>query len=66
MYNSYRIYHAVRPGYGEPKPLMPLNTQDPQEYIEKCLNCPIDGDCNKKSNRCPIKKKKVERIGNND
>ena len=37
--DPYGIRHAVRPGYGEPEPVAPVSTRDPQWAIDRCLGC---------------------------
>lgn len=55
--DPYEIRHAIKPGYGEPFSPEPISTRDPQEYVDKCLNCPVEGGCNSALAKCPLNPK---------
>lgn len=63
--DPYGIRRAIKPGYGEPLSPEPVNTYDPQEYVDKCLNCPVIGDCSPALIECPLNPKSHTR-GNKD
>lgn len=64
--DPYGIRHAIKPGYGEPLSTDPVNTYDPQEYVDKCLSCPVIGDCNSGLIECPLNPKSRTRDGKDE
>lgn len=39
--DPYSIRHVVKPGYGEPEPVEPVRTRDPQPAVNRCLDCTV-------------------------
>lgn len=49
----YGIRHIIKPGYGEPEPVEPVSTRDPQYAINRCLSCIAErcsGECKPNQN----------------
>lgn len=64
--DPYGIRHAIKPGYGEPLSSEPIDTHDPPEYVDKCLSCPVIGDCNSALIECPLNPKSRARDGKDE
>lgn len=47
---------VIKPGYGDQKPPKPIQTYDPPDAMDKCLNCTAS-ECNMKSEECKLNKK---------
>lgn len=51
--SPYGLRNVIKPG-NMPEPLQPVHTCDPQEIIDICLACPIDGGCYPELSACPL------------
>lgn len=39
--SPYKLDRVTKPGYGQPVPIKPFSVTEPQEDIERCLDCSV-------------------------